>query len=233
MANCGILNMLACGNVKFHVHFHNGGTRTVVMHDCMHAPDVPINLISVGYLQEQLFHILFHLTGTDKYLFFCKTWSISSCCRSNIITLPLFSEHRDCSLSGSGCPWYPLISTSHIPHLPCYPITLFHPFSWVTGAVVLPSWPSWHGQYQAHHHKGFYWWYQFYWPYFPHSLCIVHSGEATATFLPISSYSSQSVWWTSPHGFHWSFSYSLSMWRSLFPEHLWLSFTLGFCFSTH
>ena len=67
MANCGILNMLACGNVKFHVHFHDGGTRTVVMHDCMHAPDVPINLILVGYLQEQLFHILFHPTGTDIY----------------------------------------------------------------------------------------------------------------------------------------------------------------------
>ena len=51
-ANCGFLPTLARGSVRFRV---TSGTRTVVfiLKDCLHAPDAPINLISVGALTEK------------------------------------------------------------------------------------------------------------------------------------------------------------------------------------
>src|SRR5271168_2414634 len=51
-ANCGILTTYAKGDVKFHIKV-NGYTITWTLHNCLHAPDVPINLISVGALQER------------------------------------------------------------------------------------------------------------------------------------------------------------------------------------
>jgi len=50
-ANCGILETLAKGDVKFHVKC--GSTTVVfVLHNCLHAPSAPINLLSVGAMQE-------------------------------------------------------------------------------------------------------------------------------------------------------------------------------------
>ena len=51
-ANCGFLPTLARGSVRFRVV---SGQRSVVfvLNDCLHAPDAPINLISVGALTEK------------------------------------------------------------------------------------------------------------------------------------------------------------------------------------
>ena len=51
-ANCGFLSTLARGSVRFRVV---SGTRSVVfvLKDCLHAPDAPINLVSVGALTEK------------------------------------------------------------------------------------------------------------------------------------------------------------------------------------
>ena len=51
-ANCGYLQTLARGTARFRV---SSGGRSVVfiLNDCLHAPDAPINLISVGALAEK------------------------------------------------------------------------------------------------------------------------------------------------------------------------------------
>ena len=62
-ANCGILKMLAKGDVKFQVKC--GSTSVVfVLHDCLHAPSAPINLLSVGAMQEHCLHIHFDEDAT-------------------------------------------------------------------------------------------------------------------------------------------------------------------------
>jgi hypothetical protein len=57
-ANCGILNTLGMGTVKVKLGF---GDRTVIwtLTNCLHALDVPINLISVGVLQEHHMSVVF------------------------------------------------------------------------------------------------------------------------------------------------------------------------------
>ena len=51
-ANCGFLNSLARGSVHFRIT--SGGRSAVfVLKDCLHAPDAPINLISVGAMTEK------------------------------------------------------------------------------------------------------------------------------------------------------------------------------------
>jgi hypothetical protein len=54
-ANCGFLEMLAMGDVKFRMIL-NGHTIIWTLKNCLHAPMAPVNLISVGALQEH--HIL-------------------------------------------------------------------------------------------------------------------------------------------------------------------------------
>jgi hypothetical protein len=51
-ANCGSLQSLARGSVRFRV---TSGGRTVnfILNDCLHAPDAPVNLFSVGALTEK------------------------------------------------------------------------------------------------------------------------------------------------------------------------------------
>lgn len=51
-ANCGFLKTLGHGSVCFHIH-SAGRSCTFVLKDCLHAPDAPINLLSVGTLQEK------------------------------------------------------------------------------------------------------------------------------------------------------------------------------------
>jgi len=57
-ANCGVLNTLARGEVRFRVLFQ-GQERIVRMRECLHAPDVPVNLLSVGAMAEKSVHVIF------------------------------------------------------------------------------------------------------------------------------------------------------------------------------
>src|ERR1700678_3223229 len=62
-ANCGFLTTLAVGDIKIKLTF---GDKTVTwtLRNCLHAPDVPINLISVGALQEHHMLVAFSFWKT-------------------------------------------------------------------------------------------------------------------------------------------------------------------------
>ena len=62
-ANCGILQTLACGDVKYRVPF---GQQQIVLtlHNCLHEPDAPLNLLSVGAMQEKCMQIHFNKDHT-------------------------------------------------------------------------------------------------------------------------------------------------------------------------
>ena len=62
-ANCGFLTTLGIGDVKIRLHV---GDKTIIwtLINCLHAPDVPINLISVGALQEHHMSIVFSFYKT-------------------------------------------------------------------------------------------------------------------------------------------------------------------------
>ena len=62
-ANCGILNMLARGEVHFTVLI-GGHMCTICLQDCLYAPDVPINLLSVGAMMKRGFKVYFEKEGT-------------------------------------------------------------------------------------------------------------------------------------------------------------------------
>jgi len=68
-ANCGVLSTLAHGEVHFHVDC-GGKFVTMVLKDCLHAPDFPLNLLSVGAMQETRMHLLFSFGVTT--IFFPK-----------------------------------------------------------------------------------------------------------------------------------------------------------------
>jgi hypothetical protein len=61
--NCGTLHTLVHGNVKFRVQCGLSSV-VVTLCDCLHAPDVPLNLISVGALQEHRMQLIFEHDGT-------------------------------------------------------------------------------------------------------------------------------------------------------------------------
>ena len=62
-ANCGILATLGIGDVKINLTI---GNKTIIwtLQNCLHAPTVPINLISVGALQEHHMSITFAFQKT-------------------------------------------------------------------------------------------------------------------------------------------------------------------------
>jgi hypothetical protein len=62
-ANCGLLATLAIGDVKIKLTI---GDQTIIwtLRNCLHAPDVPINLLSVGALQEHHMSITFSFQKT-------------------------------------------------------------------------------------------------------------------------------------------------------------------------
>ena len=62
-ANCGVLETLAKGDVKFCIQC---GMKSVVftLHDCLHAPMAPINLLSVGTMQERRMRVHFNEDAT-------------------------------------------------------------------------------------------------------------------------------------------------------------------------
>ena len=57
-ANCSSLSALASGDVTLRIPFR-GALVSVVLRDCLHAPDVPIHLLSVGVLQHNRIAICF------------------------------------------------------------------------------------------------------------------------------------------------------------------------------
>jgi len=64
-ANCGALKAKAMGTVVLEVTLNNRKL-DLVLSDCLHAPDIPINLFSVGSFQEGGFRILFE--PGDKHI---------------------------------------------------------------------------------------------------------------------------------------------------------------------
>src|ERR1700678_1685216 len=62
-ANCGLLTTLAIGDVKVRLTLGNKVV-TWTLRNCLHAPDVPINLISVGALQEHRMSVVFSFQKT-------------------------------------------------------------------------------------------------------------------------------------------------------------------------
>ena len=62
-ANCGVLTTLGIGSVKIKLSI-NGKTVVWTLTNCLHAPDIPINLISVGALQEHHMSVVFSFQKT-------------------------------------------------------------------------------------------------------------------------------------------------------------------------
>lgn len=63
-ANCGVLTTMGRGEVRFRVTC-SGGRRVVVsLPDCLHAPSLPVNLVSVGALTERKMSVVFEDTVT-------------------------------------------------------------------------------------------------------------------------------------------------------------------------
>lgn len=63
MANCGMLTTLAIGDVQIKLRIGNTNI-TWTLRNCLHAPDIPINLISIGALQEHQMSIIFSFQKT-------------------------------------------------------------------------------------------------------------------------------------------------------------------------
>jgi len=70
-ANCGMLTILACGEVRFTVNQMDGTIRTICLHDCLHVPNVPINLLSVGSMQEKCMKLVFDYCAMTIHLHDC------------------------------------------------------------------------------------------------------------------------------------------------------------------
>ena len=70
-ANCGSLEALGTGDVKFWYPF---GDHTVIfiLHGCLHTPGAPINLLSVGALVEWGMSCLFSPGGITKVFYPCS-----------------------------------------------------------------------------------------------------------------------------------------------------------------
>ncbi|PBK81071.1 hypothetical protein ARMGADRAFT_1091620 [Armillaria gallica] len=64
-AKCGVLSTRACGEICMCVHCTNGKHVMVCLLDCLHVPDVPMNLISVGALTEQRMFLMFENNWTS------------------------------------------------------------------------------------------------------------------------------------------------------------------------
>jgi hypothetical protein len=62
-ANCSILETLAMGDVKFHMKYGSQSV-IIVLCNCLHAPSAPINLLSVGAMQERRMRVHFDEDAT-------------------------------------------------------------------------------------------------------------------------------------------------------------------------
>ncbi|KAF5383168.1 hypothetical protein D9615_004993 [Tricholomella constricta] len=63
-ANCGVLKTLARGETRFRVEI-DGIYQIFCLKDCLHAPDVPINLLSVGSMTERDMCLVFEKDVTS------------------------------------------------------------------------------------------------------------------------------------------------------------------------
>ncbi|KAF5378208.1 hypothetical protein D9615_007539 [Tricholomella constricta] len=63
-ANCGTLQTLARGEVRFRIVL-DGIEQIISLPDCLHAPDVPINLLSVGSMTEKNVRLVFEKDATS------------------------------------------------------------------------------------------------------------------------------------------------------------------------
>ncbi|KAG6824266.1 hypothetical protein H0H92_007401 [Tricholoma furcatifolium] len=63
-ANCGTLSTCARGKVRFRAHV-DAKHVIFVLKDCLHAPEVPINLLSVGSMVENHLHLVFESASTS------------------------------------------------------------------------------------------------------------------------------------------------------------------------
>jgi len=67
-ANCGSLNVLALGDVTLRLP-DKGKFVAVILRNCLHAPDVPLHLLSMGVLQHSRIAICFEPhSGEDRFL---------------------------------------------------------------------------------------------------------------------------------------------------------------------
>jgi hypothetical protein len=66
-ANCGLLSAKASGNVSFHVPYEDRFF-VFTLCGCLHAPDAPLNLLSVGALNECGMTITFNTFGAPTTL---------------------------------------------------------------------------------------------------------------------------------------------------------------------
>ena len=64
--NCGVLETLAKGDVKFRVQCGQQSV-VLVLRDCLHAPSAPINLLLAGAMQERRMHVHFDEDATIIY----------------------------------------------------------------------------------------------------------------------------------------------------------------------
>ncbi|KAK0476049.1 hypothetical protein IW261DRAFT_1567310 [Armillaria novae-zelandiae] len=64
--NCGMLNTFAMGNAHIGVDISSHMV-TIILHQCLHAPDAPINLISISALTENSMYVGFGKHKTTCY----------------------------------------------------------------------------------------------------------------------------------------------------------------------
>ena len=145
-ANCGSLVAMGMGTVTMAIHLA-GRTVELTPQNCLHAPDVPVNLFSVGELQENGFRIHFEPGTNSPYTHIIFPTSHA--------TLPNFSLkaefiHR---LSFISCDFGLAVSMSAVaPGNDCFPKIpptpslwhrhLCHPHIDVTRAVLTKNYVS-------------------------------------------------------------------------------------------
>jgi len=82
-ANCGVLKTLVQGKVCFRISFQ-GQEHVVHMRECLHALDVPINLLSVGAMAEKSVNVLFEKGATTMH-FPCSSVDIDGVSLSAVV----------------------------------------------------------------------------------------------------------------------------------------------------
>lgn len=74
IVNCGTLNTLARDECHFWAHVDRKSV-TLILSDCLHTSDLPINLLSVGSVMEQGIDV--HFTQDATYSTGIWLWSIT------------------------------------------------------------------------------------------------------------------------------------------------------------
>jgi len=96
-ANCGILETLAKGDVKFHVQCSSQSV-VLVLRDCLHAPSAPINLLSVGAMQERCLCI--HFDENTTIIHFPSDYPVLSGLSIRVMRRPVHAERGERATRG-------------------------------------------------------------------------------------------------------------------------------------